>query len=736
MTFAAKLLFTRQLKFAVFSLLFPVFSGVPAVVLAQPKTTAGVPPTVLLQIIRAEDERLCDDVLLGLLSHRDSTVRLRAALAAGRIGNDLAVPPLILLMQNNKDLKVRSMAVFALGEIESPKAAEALRAELGKNNAQQLRGRIAEALGKIAAALPQTNEAQKKEIGKSVLEILNFEARRRPASDTDVVLLALTATLRARPEGAGTAVAEFLSSSEPRIRADAGNTLARLRAKEGNEQLRRLLTSDPDPNVRANAARVLGATEDKSAYDGLLDRAWKDDDKRVRVSSIRSLAALKDARAADTLMQVQVAGNDELLELATMIGRVLAGTESQPATTWLRSARSRLGRSPEVEIALVRVSPSVYLPELVNETEARRKVQETILLDWRAASGLAQGLGEIAALPDSTKDKAKLAVQAQELLRAMLDYRNAPEKPNTLVAVHSEYAVPDVLRALAAFKPANADSLYREHLKESDVVVRTTAAELLGDLPASSNNIEALSSALRFALQEKDSNDAALAILDALAKYKNRSTNTTLMWALDSKDYIVRRKAIESLKATGAGDFSHRLGQPASQNSAADYARAISRARKRVVAAVTTTKGRFTVELFPQEAPLNVDNFVQLARRKYFNGIVFHRVVPNFVIQGGDPRGDGNGGPGYQIRCEINEVPYERGAVGMALSGKDTGGSQWFVTHAPQPHLDGGYTVFGRVVAGMDVVDSIVRGDVINSIAITERPAPKTKTAPVKILNY
>ena len=117
---------------------------------------------------------------------------------------------------------------------------------------------------------------------------------------------------------------------------------------------------------------------------------------------------------------------------------------------------------------------------------------------------------------------------------------------------------------------------------------------------------------------------------------------------------------------------------------------------------------------------MNVDNFIQLAKRKYFDGITVHRVVPNFVIQDGDPRGDGNGGPGYQIRCEINEVPYARGAVGMALSGKDTGGSQWFVTHSPQPHLDGGYTVFGNVVAGMDTVDAIARGDVIRSIEITE----------------
>jgi cyclophilin family peptidyl-prolyl cis-trans isomerase len=134
-----------------------------------------------------------------------------------------------------------------------------------------------------------------------------------------------------------------------------------------------------------------------------------------------------------------------------------------------------------------------------------------------------------------------------------------------------------------------------------------------------------------------------------------------------------------------------------------------------------TSKGSFTIEFLPEDAPMTVDNFVQLARRGYFNGITFHRVVPNFVIQGGDPRGDGNGGPAYHIRCEINEVPYDRAAVGMALSGKDTGGSQWFVTHSPQPHLDGGYTVFGRVIRGMDVVDDIARGDVIRRVVVVER---------------
>jgi cyclophilin family peptidyl-prolyl cis-trans isomerase len=136
------------------------------------------------------------------------------------------------------------------------------------------------------------------------------------------------------------------------------------------------------------------------------------------------------------------------------------------------------------------------------------------------------------------------------------------------------------------------------------------------------------------------------------------------------------------------------------------------------IARIETERGTMELQLSADRAPLTVYNFVSLARRGYFDRQRFHRVVPNFVVQGGDPRGDGNGGPGYAIRDEMNPLRYERGTLGMALSGPHTGGSQFFITHSPQPHLDGGYTAFGQLIAGGEVLDRIVQGDRIVRITV------------------
>jgi len=680
---------------------------------------------MMLRIVRAEDQRRWNDGLTSLLQDKDARVRKRAALALGRIGDERALPALSETLQSDPDIEVRQMSAFAIGEIESPAGVETLVAVLDDTRQPgSIRARAVEALGKIGAVLlsnaaqsgnqPASPKIEDKGLAKirlAILDALNFESGRRSMPDRETILLGLTAALRVRPDGAGPVIVKFLGYSDPRIVADALNTMARLRLKDANDRVRQLLNNG-DPIVRANAARVIGGAEDKGAFDALLSRALHDDDLRVRVSAIRALGSLKDARAVEPLVQrgdsLIVSGSqNEVLEIATTLGRLPASSSNQSAVAFLRKMHNLTsGEAVEVEVAFARVVPGIF------QNDPYRAEASMPNASWRRVSRRAQGL---AAIKDvitgaGTGSAGETALKdAQMELAVMLRRSTTPA-----------LAVPDILQAYASFKSTDISAVALSRLRDSDVIVRATVAEVLGEQPASEANTRALIAALPAGLRDNNLNDAALAILDALAKQKSTAANDAIKMALGSPDHLIRRRAVALLKANGAGDFSSRMGTVKTRYSDVDYRRSLARRGKQVTATVVTGKGSFTIEFLPEEAPLTVDNFIQLARKGYFNGQTVPRVVPNFVVQAGDPRGDQNGGPGYQIRCEVNEVPFDRAAVGMALSGKDTGGSQWFVTHSPQPHLDGGYTVFGRVLRGMDVVDNIARGDVIRRVIINE----------------
>ncbi|HAJ27796.1 MAG TPA: peptidylprolyl isomerase [Syntrophus sp. (in: bacteria)] len=143
---------------------------------------------------------------------------------------------------------------------------------------------------------------------------------------------------------------------------------------------------------------------------------------------------------------------------------------------------------------------------------------------------------------------------------------------------------------------------------------------------------------------------------------------------------------------------------------------------KAYIVTMETSQGEIKLELYPQYAPKTVNNFVFLIREGYYDGVTFHRVIKNFVIQGGDPTGKGSGGPGYQFEDEFrgNPMKHETGSISMANAGPGTNGSQFFITHSPQPHLDGHHTVFGKVVKGQDVVDAIAQGDLMKTVTVIE----------------
>lgn len=739
-----KILFVFFVLFACFST--PAFSQIPV------KT--------LVQIVKAEDERRFDNTLEDLIKGANKQIRMRAMLAAGRIGDERAIPLLADIAHGFGNQEVDAMAAFALGEIESIKGADAILSVLKDGKIQTLvKARGIEAAGKIAAA--NQAEAKSKELGEAILDALENEDRKGKTQNKDLILLGLTAILRVRPEEGNFVAAKFLTNLDARIRADAANTLARLKAKNANEAVRAMLLSDGDAVARANAARVLSAAEDKEAVAILLEAAVEDEDSRVRVSAIRALGNLKDAKAADKLLErgekllsdfkkskfANPAEKNELLEIAATLGKILPNTANERAVKFLNDLREAdKFTSPETEIAFARVAPKIYIDSIIENPE------KSLNEDWRANSAVFQGLGEIANLPaGGENDLVKSAVRLL-LVQLIGSWINSDARRKT--ADKARFAVPDLLRAFAAFKSENISGILSPLFEiEPDLFIRAAAAEILADQPASKENVEALKTAFTKALiVDKDYNDAQLAILDALFKLDKKESVGTLLVALSAPDYLVRKKAFDLLRTKDlekdfpgiptslenaiakkknqilpyAPAFGTKLGQILNTN--ADYIRAVSRKNASVKAVFTTEKGAFTIDLWPEDAPLTVDNFIKLARSGYFNGLAVHRVVPNFVMQDGDPRGDGNGGPGWQIRCELNMLVYERGAVGMALSGKDTGGSQWFVTHSPQPHLDGGYTIFGRVnEKDMKIVDSIVRGDKILSVKIIEGRSSQKK---------
>ncbi|MEZ5305982.1 MAG: peptidylprolyl isomerase [Pyrinomonadaceae bacterium] len=682
----------------------------------------SVPVEDLKAILQAEDELRFDDVLISLLTSDNGSVRERAALAAGRIGDKAALPYLEKLLFSGPPTDA-PMAAFAIGEVESIEGADSILRILNENLApDDVRAAAIEAAGKIAAA--NANEPKAVELANAILLNLDFENIREGGRDREVVLAGLTAVLRARPKNAEKAIGVFLTDRDPIIRTDAANAITRLGSKSWRDILLGMLRRDSEPTARANAARALGTFPEPDVINELLASAEGDSDSRVRVSALGSLGRLSDKNSgerilkrAETLFAVyrkskfrRPSETNELLVIASALGSIYKDTPDARAVDFLKrfSAAEKRG-SVEIETALARVSPNSYASTpLPPETE------------WKSLSAIAGGFSA-ASRSEKISDESKAAIR-NRLLERIKAVNSGNEKPGMSFG--------DVLSAFAGFKSDGFENLIRPSLKSDDEYLRATAASLF-ETP-SAENMASLIEAFNFGAKDK-SPDAQLAAIDTASKLYSKLPETgkalpqfegMLQEAAKSADYLVVRKAIAVARDAGIALDIERESVgfefPGSGRVVRrDYAKVARRTKARAL--VTTEKGKFVIELFPRDAPLTVENFISLAKSGYFNGLEIHRVVPNFVVQDGDPRGDGNGGPGWQIRCEINRLSYERGMVGMALSGKDTGGSQWFITHSRQPHLDGGYTIFGRIDdSGMKVVDRLVRRDVIKRIKIIE----------------
>ncbi|HLL82291.1 MAG TPA: peptidylprolyl isomerase, partial [Longimicrobium sp.] len=414
------------------------------------------------------------------------------------------------------------------------------------------------------------------------------------------------------------------------------------------------------------------------------------------------LAATRDADHAVSVSAARALGTYAAAESITELERLLASPDAYLAITAAESLGRLAARAPGSAGALrtAALNPSAPVALRTAAIAALAEVAPAQARDvaaslarepgWRIRAAAARAYAEIG-------DREAVAALA----------RDAEGRVGAIAIEAAVGAAGDT-----AVGPIR--NLLIESLGSRDVIQRTNALGGLGKL-ADPATLPVLLDAYDRARADS-MNDAALAAVDALGELAKKDPSAARSFFARfqrSGDYLVRQHA-----AAAFGDaMTARAWGPAlpiEGRQQAEYARlaaayVIPDARPH--ARIVTSRGTIEVELFAADAPGTVDNFLRLTRAGYFNGQEWPRVVPNFVIQGGDPRGDTSGGPGYSIRDEINRHLYGTGTLGMALSGPDTGGSQWFITHSPQPHLDGTYTVFGQVVSGMEVVNRIVPGD-------------------------
>ncbi|HYH96284.1 peptidylprolyl isomerase [Hyalangium sp.] len=644
------------------------------------------------QIMAWEDRRSLGEgqLVAWAQGQRGTALQVRALRALARI-QDPATLEVLLAGLVATEPQVRDEAAFAVGQLalsweplpDEAKArlTEALRAAEATEADPGVRRTLLESFSKLATPgavqrlIERLGDPREGVAGRAALAL--GVSGRRGASLAEVPIERVGALLA--PDQA------------LETRYGATYVLAYLRRPEALEFLRKC-AADASPEVRALCAKGFaeaGGQEDAP----VLGRLLEDPVPRVAAEAARSLAKLS----------VSCTGPCATLEALRALKRQAGAVASGAAAAGhaiLAVAQQGL--------------PASGRPVLEDLRRALREappggspltLDDVAWLDCRLAAAMDRQTGALVEVlrcgGDRVPEPRRLALGLREVAQAK-EQGGAKEAVASLRHPDARVRL-GALEAVAARPVPEALEAVRALIAGDDAVVAAAAATAVGMLKAT----EALPEVRALAARVPQEPDLAEPVAGALVALEGKEAEPVLRSWLGHPHANVRRVAADSLtQLTGQPVRSARM-----ELSPEAFRPPVAPAGAKLT--FRTRKGDITVTLDTEHAPITSGNLYTLAKKGYFRDVTFHRVVPDFVAQGGDPRGDGEGGPGYSIRCELTRRPYTRGTLGMALSGKDTGGSQFFFTHTPQPHLDGRYTSFGEVTAGMEVVDALLEGDLI-----------------------
>lgn len=639
----------------------------------------------------------------------------------------------------DKDELVRGLAVQALGEIQDTTAADTLAGIL-HHGTIYMQEKAAVTIGLTGSAFTSRSLSEKTEQALMNTVPLSTSVRVRIIS-----ALGICGT-----EKSAAFIRQQLDGKNELIEENGCIAAARLAMRgithPSSDSALIPLLSHQDASVRWKAAFAMMRIR-KPVFNGYLLTSLKDDDEYVRMNAARALGMLSDSIRNDTLKTSVI---DALLEAASndaswmvrvnavnALGQFKFKSEDLKKAYFLIAFEGKKDPEEHVRISAIRAMANSYKQDIRNPKEFIGSITGKFasLATWREKTAI---LGSLSAMfGKSVLDYADWLNLLQTCLSDSQRYCRA-QAVEALYPAADDKAIPfysqaladsfdlvqlNALNGLGKIRTNRSRSLLSAAMETKKYTVFMTALSALSEDPniltdkrrCDSIMLKAVS--IVDSLRPFDDDEALMEMMKAAVTLKSRHTETFLnKFIRHPKPYIAQYASAKIKECCGRDVLLEKEIQV--KMKTVDYVFLSKLKSQNPVAVIRTEKGDMDMEFHFDEAPLTVMHFVKLAEKQYFNGQSFHRVVPNFVIQTGDPTGTGWGGPGYSVVSEFSGRKFERGSVGMASAGKDTEGSQWFICHSPQPHLEGRYTVFGKIIKGLEVIDRIQVGDKIHSVDV------------------
>lgn len=628
----------------------------------------------LAKIIFLENRRDCSQVLIAFLIDDSPEIRSRAALAVGRIGAPKTGEHLYQMLRD-QSLDAASSGAFALGLTSEHEYARKLL-EVANDLPTQVAAWAVRSGGRLA-------DSTMTDIGNVIAGYLLHPA-------PEVREAACYAIYYAKAKDAASQLVTFVKTEpDTAVKAAGLFTLARLSIDAGTPVFVDYL-ADPDSYLRALAVRGLASSTSPNA-EHYLEIALNDADKNVVAQAVMSLGGKKTLSASQRLGERLNRESDEKLIL-----ELIAALQKQNSDQGVIAATTQVLTNGSVNVV------AAALPYLAAIQKDKVMTLVDSLLngkpDAKIRGAAATAYGHLSKTSVVPRLAGLFADEDPDVRASAFEELYNLDTANRSFYLTKALADPDYMLTVVALDKIGSDTLRQYVPKLAQLIKQGAGVD----------------------------RDVRRSVVDALKSFIVPGVHDTavmevLLAAAIDPEYVIRRSASETYRDYFHEDRYSIVPPAVTRLSERQIKAAIDKYKENPTATISTSKGDIEVELFFDVAPMTVLNFIELANSGFYNGLSFHRVVPNFVVQGGDPRGDGWGGPDWYIRCEYSNERYKRGTLGVATSGKDTGGSQFFITLSPQPHLDSRYTVFGEVLKGMEIADLIVKGDVINKVTIFER---------------